>query len=126
MAIMKGRFDDVLGLKELELSKDDLLVDSDGVRYKKIEPVVTLECKMTSHDVHITPESCRLYYGQQILDLQKEGKLKKGWFAINAYLVAQRRNTDEKEFVQRSWGPTEYTYVEILTTEFYFLGEKKS
>jgi len=107
-------------MKEVKLDKNNLLVDSDGIKFKRGTPVATVECKMTSKDVHIIP----LYFEQQILDLQKEGKLEKGLLAVNAYLVANRRSIDKWVKKQRSWGHEEYRIVEACTVELYFLGEQ--
>jgi hypothetical protein len=117
---------ELMGLKELRFifTKKDFLVDSDGVKYKRPEPVVTLKLKVDSPGCVLTPNKCRVLYGQQILDLQKEGKLVKGWYAVNAYFVAGRRDIDVEEAVAGAEAGRKYRFLEELTTEFYFLGEK--
>lgn len=101
-------------MKELQLI-DGFLVDDDGVRFERTEPPLVLEHKITGQNVHLTPEKCIAWYGQQILDLKKEGKLPKGWSTFNAYLARQ-------EPIDESDGP--YRLRTKITTEFYFLGEE--
>jgi hypothetical protein len=107
-------------MKELKLDEKGFLVDFYGIRFKRGEPVLTLELKMTTRNNHIFPQ----YFEQQISNLRKEGKLKKESFVANAYLVADRRNIDNKGTIQRSWGSEEYNYVESCTIELYNLEKK--
>ena len=102
-------------MKELRLTDRRRLEDSEGIRYPREKPVLRLECKMTTRGCRIHPE----YFEQQILDLQKAGRLKKGLLAVNAFTVLKRRNVDQKEILMRSWGPTEYVYREIADVELY-------
>jgi hypothetical protein len=107
-------------MKEVTLNSDGLLVDSDGIKYKRNAPVVTVSCTMERRNLRVLSQ----YFEQELLNLQKEGKLIKGALAGNAFLVAKREDADKEKTVQRSWGPTKYPIKEICTVEIYELGEK--
>jgi hypothetical protein len=106
-------------MKEVTLDNSGFLVDSDGVKYRRDTPVVTIQCNMEKRNAKVMPE----YFNQKLLDLQKEGRLEKGMLAGNAFLVARREAADKKQTIKRSWGPTEYPIKEICTVEIYELGE---
>jgi transposase len=104
-------------MKELKLN-NGFLVDNDGIRYERKKPVATVEIKIEKRNSKIVPE----YFEQEILNLQKEGKLEKGLEAVNAYLVTERKGIDKNKTIKRTWGPTTYHYEESCKIELYFLG----
>ena len=106
-------------IKQVYLADKGHLVDAEGVRYIRKKPVLKLECKMTSKGSNIHPK----YFEQQLLELQREGHLKKGLYAANAFLVANRRNIHEKTIINRSWGPTQYNFIEVCEIELYDLSD---
>jgi hypothetical protein len=105
---------------EVTLNNQGLLVGPDGIKYKRGKPVVAVQCDMSVRNGKIVP----MYFEQELLNLQKEGKLKKGALCGNAFLVANRESVENKKTIQRSWGPTDYQIKEICTIEIYELGEQ--
>lgn len=104
-------------MKELKLDGGGFLVDAGGLKFKRERPVASIECKMTSRNFPIYP----VYFAEQIQDLKKKGKLREG---LNyGYLVADRRETDTVETVQKIFGSVECRYLEVCRIELYQLAE---
>jgi len=106
-------------MKEVHFLGKEYLIDSEGIRYKRKEPVLKLKCEMTSRNSKIRPKN----FEQKIFDLQKKGELKKGVYAANAFVIVKRKPINQKVIISRSWGPTKYKLLEICDIELHKLNE---